>query len=135
MRVQYAHRGSKQVSGEIMQINTKTAAQVLARKARPLVSIAPDASVFDALTLMAKHDIGSLVVLDGEAEVLIANAPDDPAPRVERLRRGDFAYYPSFQHHTIRCPGPGGGFQYPGPGRSDDRRESCRHLPFLGSRR
>jgi mannose-6-phosphate isomerase-like protein (cupin superfamily) len=48
-----------------------------------------------------------LVVLDGEAEILIANAPDDPAPRVERLRPGDFAYYPSFQHHTIRCPGPG----------------------------
>jgi CBS domain-containing protein len=64
--VQYAQEGSQQVSGEIMQINTKTAAQVLARKARPLVSIAPDASVFDALTLMAKHDIGSLVVLDGE---------------------------------------------------------------------
>lgn len=47
-----------------------------------------------------------LVVLDGEAEVVIASSPDDAAPRAERLKRGDFAYYPSFQHHTIRCPGP-----------------------------
>lgn len=47
-----------------------------------------------------------LVVLDGEAEILIAESPEDPAPRVERLGRGDFAYYPSWQHHTIRCPGP-----------------------------
>ena len=49
-----------------MQTTTTTAQQVLARKAQRLLSIAPDATVFDALTLMAKHDIGSLVVLDGE---------------------------------------------------------------------
>ena len=49
-----------------MQTSTKTVQQVLARKAQRLVSIAPDATVFDALTLMAEHDIGSLIVLDGE---------------------------------------------------------------------
>jgi CBS domain-containing protein len=49
-----------------MQTTTTTAQQVLARKSQRLLSIAPDATVFDALTLMAKHDIGSLVVLDGE---------------------------------------------------------------------
>ncbi len=49
-----------------MQTTTTTAQQVLARKAQRLLSIAPDATVFDALTLMATHDIGSLVVLDGE---------------------------------------------------------------------
>ena len=49
-----------------MQTSTKTVQQVLARKAQRLLSIAPDATVFDALTLMAEHDIGSLIVLDGE---------------------------------------------------------------------
>ena len=49
-----------------MQTTTTTAQQVLARKSQRLLSIAPDATVFDALTLMARHDIGSLVVLDGE---------------------------------------------------------------------
>jgi mannose-6-phosphate isomerase-like protein (cupin superfamily) len=48
-----------------------------------------------------------LVVLDGSAEIVIADSPDDASARVERLDRGDFAFYPSWQHHTIRCPGPG----------------------------
>lgn len=45
---------------------TKTVQQVLDRKAHRLLAVAPDASVFDALALMAEHDIGSLVVLDGD---------------------------------------------------------------------
>ena len=49
-----------------MQTATKTVQQILARKTHRLLSIAPDASVFDALTLMARNDIGALVVLDGE---------------------------------------------------------------------
>lgn len=49
-----------------MQKATRTVHQILARKAQRLLAIAPDASVFDALQLMAEHDIGSLVVLDGE---------------------------------------------------------------------
>lgn len=49
-----------------MHTTTKTVQQVLTRKTHRVVSIAPDASVFDALRIMAEHDIGSLVVLDGE---------------------------------------------------------------------
>ncbi|MEO8444419.1 MAG: CBS domain-containing protein [Gammaproteobacteria bacterium] len=49
-----------------MHTTTKTVQQVLASKAHRLLAIGPDASVFEALTLMAEHDIGSLVVLDGE---------------------------------------------------------------------
>jgi CBS domain-containing protein len=45
---------------------TKTVHQVLKRKSHRVVSIGPDASVFEALRLMADHDIGSLVVMDGE---------------------------------------------------------------------
>lgn len=43
-----------------------------------------------------------LVVLDGEAEIVIPSSQDDEALRVERLTAGGLAYYPAYQHHTIR---------------------------------
>lgn len=46
-----------------------------------------------------------LIPLHGEAEITIATSPDDPSPRIERLRPGSFVYYPAWQHHTIRNPG------------------------------
>ena len=41
-----------------------TVKQVLDKKGHEVHSISPDASVFDALSTMAEHNIGSLVVLD-----------------------------------------------------------------------
>ncbi len=49
-----------------MQKTAITVRQILDGKTHRLLSVRPDATVFDALMLMAKHDIGSLVVLDGE---------------------------------------------------------------------
>lgn len=46
-----------------------------------------------------------LIVLDGEAELLIAGKPSYDGARIERVRPGAFAYYPAHQHHTIRNPG------------------------------
>lgn len=46
-----------------------------------------------------------LVILDGEADIIIADSADDPQPRVEPMRPGDMVYYPSYQFHTIRCSG------------------------------
>lgn len=43
-----------------------------------------------------------LIVLDGQAELIIADSPDDANPRVEQLEKGSFVYYPAYQHHTIR---------------------------------
>ena len=43
-----------------------------------------------------------LIILDGEAEILIADSPRDKAPKRQRLTRHQAAYYPSEQHHTIR---------------------------------
>jgi len=43
-----------------------TIKQVLDKKGRDVHSIGPDASVFDALKVMAQHDIGSLVVLESD---------------------------------------------------------------------
>ena len=46
-----------------------------------------------------------LIPLSGEVELRISAAPDDPAPRVERVRPGAFVYYPAGQLHTITNPG------------------------------
>ena len=43
----------------------RTVKQLLDEKGHDVVSVAPDASVIDALRLMAEHGIGALVVLDG----------------------------------------------------------------------
>jgi CBS domain-containing protein len=44
----------------------KTVEQILATKTQRLLSVAPDATVYDALKTMAEHEVGALVVLDGE---------------------------------------------------------------------
>ena len=43
----------------------KTVNEILQAKSSKLLSIAPDASVLDALKLMAEREVGALVVLDG----------------------------------------------------------------------
>jgi uncharacterized cupin superfamily protein len=43
-----------------------------------------------------------LIILDGEAEVVIADSPRDQTPTVKRLIKHQASYYPSQQHHTIR---------------------------------
>lgn len=44
----------------------KTVQQVLHAKSGPVLSVRPDTTVYDALALMARHDIGALLVLDGD---------------------------------------------------------------------
>lgn len=44
----------------------KSVRQLLQAKGRIIHSIAPDASVFDALKLMAEKDVGALVVTEGD---------------------------------------------------------------------
>jgi len=46
-----------------------------------------------------------LIPLHGEVELTIPAGPEDPAPRIDRLRPGAFVYYPAWQYHTIRNPG------------------------------
>ena len=43
-----------------------------------------------------------LIVLSGEAEILIGEGPDPGGARVECLGPGSFVYYPAYQYHTIR---------------------------------
>jgi len=44
----------------------KTLTELLATKPASVYSVAPDASIFAALQLMAEKEVGALVVLDGE---------------------------------------------------------------------
>jgi ectoine hydroxylase-related dioxygenase (phytanoyl-CoA dioxygenase family)/mannose-6-phosphate isomerase-like protein (cupin superfamily) len=43
-----------------------------------------------------------LVVMSGAAELVLANSPRDPNPRIMPAPAGSAAYYSPFQHHTIR---------------------------------
>jgi glyoxylate utilization-related uncharacterized protein len=43
-----------------------------------------------------------LIVLDGEAELIISPGGDVADARVERIGAGGFAYYPAYQYHTLR---------------------------------
>lgn len=43
-----------------------TIQHVLAGKGSQILSIGPDSTVLDAIKMMAEHDVGSLVVLEGE---------------------------------------------------------------------
>jgi CBS domain-containing protein len=48
-----------------MEARMKTVQQMLHGKPGPVLSIAPSATVYDALTLMARHEVGALIVLEG----------------------------------------------------------------------
>ena len=43
-----------------------------------------------------------LIVLEGEAEIVIPEGADPAGARIERMRPGSFVYYPAYQYHTIR---------------------------------
>jgi CBS domain-containing protein len=55
----------------------KTLKQLLvAKTGRPLAVVAPRDTVFHALTIMAQHDVGALLVMDGEQLVGIFSERD-----------------------------------------------------------
>ena len=54
----------------------KTVREMLLKKGNKIHSISPNQKIFEALQLMAKEDIGALVVLDGESLVGIISERD-----------------------------------------------------------
>ncbi|MBP5987784.1 MAG: CBS domain-containing protein [Azonexus sp.] len=54
----------------------KTLKQLLAGRTRPLAIVAPGDTVYHALTVMAKHEVGALLVMDGEQLVGIFSERD-----------------------------------------------------------
>ncbi|MDR2187124.1 MAG: CBS domain-containing protein [Azonexus sp.] len=53
-----------------------TLKQLLAERPRPLACVAPGDTVFDALTVMAEHDVGAVLVIDGKQLVGIFSERD-----------------------------------------------------------
>lgn len=54
----------------------KTLKQLLADKNQPLAVVAPGDTIFHALSIMAKHEVGAVLVLDGEQLVGILSERD-----------------------------------------------------------
>jgi CBS domain-containing protein len=54
----------------------KTVREMLTKKGNKIHSIAPNQKIFEALQLMAKEDVGALLVLDGESLVGILSERD-----------------------------------------------------------
>jgi len=54
----------------------RTVKQILATKDPDIWSIAPDATVYDAIHLLAEKEIGALIVLDGEQLVGVMSERD-----------------------------------------------------------
>lgn len=54
----------------------KTLKQLLAEKKQPLAVVSPADTVFHALGMMAQHEVGALLVLDGETLVGIFSERD-----------------------------------------------------------
>lgn len=60
----------------------KSIRHLLARKGNAVHTIGPDATVFEALEVMARHDVGALVVVDAEGEVIGMLSERDYARKV-----------------------------------------------------
>jgi len=60
----------------------KTVRQLLASKGTAVQTIGPDATVYEALERMARHDVGALVVLDESGDVVGLMSERDYARKV-----------------------------------------------------
>jgi CBS domain-containing protein len=86
---------------------TKTVQQVLKRKSHQVVSISPHASVYEALVLMAEHDIGSLVVMDGERLAGIFSERDYARQVALLGKSSKETHVREIMTHKVICVAPG----------------------------
>jgi CBS domain-containing protein len=109
-----------------------TVRQLLGQKGAAVRSIKPDATVFDAIAKMAEHDIGSLLVMDGDelvgiiterhyARGVVLKGKTSPATPVRDIMESHFV-----------CVGPEQTVEHCMVLMSDKR---VRHLPELEGRK
>lgn len=66
-----------------------TIRQILDQKNRAVLSIAPDASVLDAIRMMASHGVGALLVMEGERLAGIVSERDYARKVILMQRRSE----------------------------------------------
>ncbi len=110
----------------------KTAEQLLTAKAPGVVSIAPDASVYEALQLMAQKDIGAVVVLEGEKLVGIFTERDYARKVILLGKSSKEISVRDIMTHRVLCVTPA---QMVDECMEIMTQKRCRHLPVVVEKR
>ena len=84
----------------------KTVRQILDHKGYKVHSVAPDATVYDALQTMANHEIGALVVLDGAEIAGILSERDYARKVILKGRSSRDTPVLEIMTHRVHCVEP-----------------------------
>jgi CBS domain-containing protein len=106
----------------------KTVKEILEAKAHNLLSISPQASVLDALKLMAEKDIGALVVLDNESLAGIFSERDYARKVILHGKSSKATLVSEIMTHKVVCVRPDQSVEECMALMTDKR---IRHLPVL----
>ena len=103
-------------------------AQLLESKGSTVYSIEPDATVYSALELMAKHNIGALPVLDGDKLVGLVSERDYARKVILQGHNSRETRVSDIMSKHVTCTSPGDGVQQCMAVMTEKR---IRHLPVL----
>jgi len=110
----------------------KTVKEILEAKSHRLLSIPPEASVLDALKLMAEKDVGALVVLDGDHLAGIFSERDYARKVILQGKSSKDTPVREIMTHKVVCVRPDQSVEECMALMTDKR---IRHLPVLEDRR
>jgi CBS domain-containing protein len=110
----------------------KTVKEILEAKSRKLLSISPQASVLDALKLMADRDVGALVVLDGDGLAGIFSERDYARKIILHGKSSKATAVSEIMTHKVVCVRPDQSVEECMALMTDKR---IRHLPVLEDRK
>ena len=110
----------------------KTAKQLLAGKPVGVISVAPDASVYDALVLMAEKNVGAVVVLDGQKLAGIFSERDYARKVILLGKSSKEIPVREIMTHKVLCVTPA---QMVDECMEIMTQKRCRHLPVVEDKR
>lgn len=110
----------------------KTVEQILRGKSGELVSVGPDESVFDALALMARREVGAVVVLEGARLVGILSERDYARKIILLGKASKDTPVRDIMTQRVVCVSPATTIDECMALMTDKR---CRHLPVLEGER
>jgi CBS domain-containing protein len=110
----------------------KTVKEILEAKSHKLLSISPQASVLDALKLMADRDVGALVVLDGDDLAGIFSERDYARKIILHGKSSKATAVSEIMTHKVVCVRPDQSVEECMALMTDKR---IRHLPVLADKK